>query len=104
LDNAVIEARFFKRTDAGVRSDRPEPEWLEVHHEHKRGKHVNGRAGTSLCRPARRSSLVPLQTGASGGVIVAEQFAVTGVAPDSVKLRWPVWFTITRLRPRYRRG
>jgi Aminotransferase class-V len=40
LDAAVIEARLFKRTDEGVRSDRPEPDWLDVHREHKRGKHV----------------------------------------------------------------
>jgi transposase len=40
LDEAVIEARLFKRTDAGVRSNRPEADWLEVHHQHKRGKHV----------------------------------------------------------------
>ena len=40
LDAAAIEARLFKRTDEGVRSDRPEPDWLEVHREHKRGKHV----------------------------------------------------------------
>ena len=39
-DAAGLEARLFKRTDEGVRSDRPEPNWLEVHHEHKRGKHV----------------------------------------------------------------
>src|ERR1043166_6567628 len=40
LDDAAIKARLFKRTDEGVRSDRPEPDWLEVHREHKRGKHV----------------------------------------------------------------
>lgn len=40
LDAAGLEARLFRRTDEGVRSDRPEPNWLEVHHEHKRGKHV----------------------------------------------------------------
>ena len=40
LDAAGLEARLFKRTDEGIRSDRPEPNWLEVHHEHKRGKHV----------------------------------------------------------------
>src|SRR6266508_4620899 len=40
LDAAGLEARLFKRTDEGVRTDRPEPNWLEVHHEHKRGKHV----------------------------------------------------------------
>ena len=38
LDTTAIEARLFKRTDEGVRSDRPEPDWLEVHREHKRGK------------------------------------------------------------------
>ena len=40
VDAAVIESRLFKRTDEGVRSDRPEPDWLDVHREHKRGKHV----------------------------------------------------------------
>ena|ERR1051326_101467 len=40
LDAGAVEARLFKRTDAGVRSDRPEPDWLDVHREHKRGKHV----------------------------------------------------------------
>jgi hypothetical protein len=40
LDAAVIEGRLFNRTDDGARSDRPEPDWLEVHREHKRGKHV----------------------------------------------------------------
>jgi transposase len=40
LDAAGLEARLFRRTDEGVQSDRPEPNWLEVHHEHKRGKHV----------------------------------------------------------------
>jgi transposase len=40
MDAAAIEARLFKRTDEGVRSDRPEPDWLDVHREHKRGKHV----------------------------------------------------------------
>jgi hypothetical protein len=37
-----------------------------------------------------------LQTGASGRVIIAEQLAVTDVAADLVKLRWPVWFKIGR--------
>src|SRR5438876_3411427 len=68
LDEAVIEARLFKRTDEGVRSDRPEPYWLEVHHEHKRGKHVtlqllhleykqahpDGWGYTQFCRHYRR--------------------------------------------------
>ena len=40
LDAAGLEARLFTRTDDGVRSDRPEPNWLDVHHEYKRGKHV----------------------------------------------------------------
>ena len=40
LDAGALEARLFTRSDEGVRSDRPEPNWLEVHHEHKRGKHV----------------------------------------------------------------
>jgi len=68
VDAAAIEARLFKRTDEGVRSDRPEPDWLEVHREHKRGKHVtlqllhleykqahpDGWGYTQFCRHYRR--------------------------------------------------
>ena len=35
-----LEARFFKRSEDEYRPGRPEPNWLEVHHEQKRGKHV----------------------------------------------------------------
>jgi transposase len=37
---AAIEARLFKRSEEANRSGRPEPDWLAVHREHKRGKHV----------------------------------------------------------------
>ncbi len=40
LDSAALEARLFKRSAEEYRSGRPEPDWLEVHREHKRGKHV----------------------------------------------------------------
>ncbi len=40
LDEAAIEARLFKRSEEELRSGRPEPNWLEVHRDHKRGKHV----------------------------------------------------------------
>jgi transposase len=40
LDEAAIEARLFQRSEEEVRPGRPEPNWLEVHREHKRGKHV----------------------------------------------------------------
>ena len=40
LDDAAIEARLFQRSEEANRSGRPEPNWLEVHREHKRGKHV----------------------------------------------------------------
>ena len=40
LDDAAVEARLFQRSEEANRSGRPEPNWLEVHREHKRGKHV----------------------------------------------------------------
>ena len=40
LDSAAIEGRLFKRSADEYRPGRPEPNWLEVHREHKRGKHV----------------------------------------------------------------
>ncbi len=40
LDNAAIEARLFTRSEEELRPGRPEPDWLEVHRDHKRGKHV----------------------------------------------------------------
>src|ERR687884_2135421 len=40
VDDAALEARLFTRTEEELRPGRPEPDWLEVHREHKRGKHV----------------------------------------------------------------
>src|SRR5438067_3612243 len=40
LDDAAAEARLFQRSEETNRPGRPEPNWLEVHREHKRGKHV----------------------------------------------------------------
>ena len=40
VDDAVLEARLFTRTEEELRPGRPEPNWLEVHRERKRGKHV----------------------------------------------------------------
>ena len=40
LDDAGIEARLFTRTEEELRPGRPEPDWLEVHRQRKRGKHV----------------------------------------------------------------
>jgi transposase len=40
LDDAAIEALLFKRSEEELRPGRPEPSWLEVHRDHKRGKHV----------------------------------------------------------------
>src|SRR5712692_3817314 len=40
LDAAALEERLFKRSEDELRPGRPEPDWLEVHREHKRGKHV----------------------------------------------------------------
>ncbi|HEY0580936.1 MAG TPA: IS21 family transposase [Chloroflexota bacterium] len=40
VDDAALESRLFTRTEEELRPGRPEPNWLEVHREHKRGKHV----------------------------------------------------------------
>jgi transposase len=40
VDDAALEARLFTRTEEEIRPGRPEPNWLEVHRERKRGKHV----------------------------------------------------------------
>ncbi len=40
LDSAALEERLFRRSAEEYRPGRPEPDWLEVHREHKRGKHV----------------------------------------------------------------
>jgi transposase len=40
LDAVTLEARLFQRDAEAYRSGRPEPDWLEVHRERKRGKHV----------------------------------------------------------------
>ena len=40
LDEVVLEERLFRRSADESRPGRPEPDWLEVHREHKRGKHV----------------------------------------------------------------
>jgi transposase len=40
LDAAELEARLFKRDEDANRPGRPEPDWVEVRREHKRGKHV----------------------------------------------------------------
>src|SRR6202521_4221910 len=40
LDEAAIEAQLFTRTEEELRPGRPEPDWLDVHRQRKRGKHV----------------------------------------------------------------
>ena len=40
LDGLALEARLFKRGEEEYRPGRPAPDWLEVHHERTRGKHV----------------------------------------------------------------
>jgi transposase len=40
LDGLALEARLFKRGEEESRPGRPAPDWLEVHHERTRGKHV----------------------------------------------------------------
>ena len=40
LDDAALETRLFTRTEEELRPGRPEPDWLEVHRQRKRGKHV----------------------------------------------------------------
>jgi transposase len=40
VDDAALEARLFTRSEEELRPGRPELNRLEVHREHKRGKHV----------------------------------------------------------------
>jgi transposase len=40
LDAGALEALLFTRTEDASRPGRPEPDWLEVHRERTRGKHV----------------------------------------------------------------
>src|SRR5215218_6840851 len=40
VDDAALEARLFTRTEEELRPGRPEPNWLEVHRQRKRGQHV----------------------------------------------------------------
>jgi transposase len=40
LDALALEQRLFTRGEEVYRSDRPAPDWLEVHRERKQGKHV----------------------------------------------------------------
>ena len=40
LDGLALEERLFKRSEEELQAGRPEPDWLEVHRERKRGKHV----------------------------------------------------------------
>lgn len=40
VDAAELEAQLFKRPEEANRTGRPEPDWLEVHRERTRGKHV----------------------------------------------------------------
>jgi transposase len=40
VDDAALEARLFTRTEEQLRPGRPEPNWLEVHRQRKRLKHV----------------------------------------------------------------
>jgi transposase len=40
LDDAAIEARCSRAAKRSCGPGRPEPNWLEVHRDHKRGKHV----------------------------------------------------------------
>jgi len=40
LDGLGLEERLFKRSEDELRPGRPEPDWLEVHRQRKRGKHV----------------------------------------------------------------
>src|SRR5947207_14104764 len=40
VDDGALEARLFTRTEEELRPGRPEPDWLEVHRQRKRGKHV----------------------------------------------------------------
>jgi transposase len=40
LDASALEDRLFKRDEDANRPGRPEPDWLEVHRERKKNKHV----------------------------------------------------------------
>jgi len=40
LDGLALEERLFKRSEEELQQGRPEPDWLEVHRQRKRGKHV----------------------------------------------------------------
>src|SRR5229473_1847208 len=40
LDGFGLEERLFTRSEEQLQPGRPEPDWLEVHRERKRGKHV----------------------------------------------------------------
>jgi transposase len=40
LDGLALVERLFKRSEEELRQGRPEPDWLEVHRQRKRGKHV----------------------------------------------------------------
>ena len=40
LDAEELEARLFRLEESGPHTTRPEPDWLEVHKELRRGKHV----------------------------------------------------------------
>jgi transposase len=40
LDRVALEERLFTRSEEELRPGRPEPDWLEVHRERKRAKHV----------------------------------------------------------------
>ena len=40
VDDTALEARLFTRTEEELQPGRHEPNWLEVHRERKRGKHV----------------------------------------------------------------
>jgi transposase len=40
LDGVALETRLFTRGEEEHRPGRPEPDWLELHRERKRGKHV----------------------------------------------------------------
>ena len=40
LDGLALEERLFKRSEEELQAGRPEPDWLEVHRQRKRGKHL----------------------------------------------------------------
>ncbi len=47
LDATALDERLFKRSEDELRPGRPEPDWLEVHRERKRAKHVTLQVGVS---------------------------------------------------------